>query len=112
MLSDYEDKEVCEFLEYGFPIGFMGKIKTRPPQVKYLKGVIHCPKEVRDYLLKELSYDVVLGPFKDIPFSRGILISLLNTVDKKDSDERRVIVDFSFPEGSAVNDGILLMSPY
>ena len=106
MLSDYEDKEVCEFLEYGFPIGFMEKIKPRPPQVKNHKGVIQFPKEVRDYLSKELSYGAVLGPFKDIPFSEEFCISPLNTVDKKDSDERRVILDLSYPEGSAVNDGI------
>jgi hypothetical protein len=33
-------------------------------------------------------------------------ISALNSVPKKDSLERRVIVDLSFPEGLAVNDGI------
>ena len=55
MLSDYEDKEVCEFLEYRFPIGFMDKIKTGPPQVKNHKGIIQFPKEVHDYLSKELS---------------------------------------------------------
>ena len=33
-------------------------------------------------------------------------ISPLNSVPKKDSLERRVIVDLSFPEGLAVNDGI------
>ena len=81
MLSDYKDKKVCEFLEYGFPIGFMGKIKTCPPHVKNLKGVIQLPKEVRDYLSKELSYDAVLGPFKDITFSEEFWISPLNTVD-------------------------------
>ena len=33
-------------------------------------------------------------------------ISPLNSVPKKDSIECRVIVDLSFPEGLAVNDGI------
>lgn len=27
MLSDYKDKHVCELLEYGFPIGFSGKVQ-------------------------------------------------------------------------------------
>ena len=47
-----------------------------------------------------------MGAFKDIPFSEEFWISPLNTVDKRDSDERRVILDLNYPEGSAVNDGI------
>ena len=52
--------------------------------MKNHKGVIQFPKEVGGYLSKELSYDVVLGPFKDIPFSEEFWISPLNTVDKKE----------------------------
>ena len=33
MLSGYEDKGVCEFIEYGFLICFMGKIKSCSPKV-------------------------------------------------------------------------------
>ena len=40
------------------------------------------------------------------PFIEDMAISPLNSVPKKDSLERRVIVDLSFPEGLAVNDGI------
>ena len=42
----------------------------------------------------------------EIPFSEGFCISPLNTVSKKDSQERRVILDLSFPEGSSINEGI------
>jgi hypothetical protein len=48
----------------------------------------------------------VVGPFKANPFIEGMVISPLNSVPKKDSLERRVIVDLNFPEGLAVNDGI------
>lgn len=58
------------------------------------------------YLEKE-SYSVnILGPFDSSPFQTGMKISPLNTVPKKDSSERRVILDLSFPPGSAVNDFI------
>ena len=70
------------------------------------KGIIQFPKEVRDYLSKELSYDAVLGPFKGITFKEECWFSPLNTIDKKNSDESRVVLDLSDPEGSAVNDGI------
>lgn len=58
------------------------------------------------YLENEKTYNVVLGPFeKKIPF-KEFCISPLNSVSKRDSVERRVILDLSFPEGGAVNEGI------
>ena len=41
-----------------------------------------------------------------VPFTDGFVVSPLNTVPKRDSDERRVIVDLSWPCGTSVNDGI------
>ena len=31
MLFDYEDAILCEFLEFGFPIGYMGNVQQRSP---------------------------------------------------------------------------------
>ena len=45
-------------------------------------------------------------PFAEPPFHDGFVISPLNTVAKRDSNERRVIVDLSWSCGSSVNDGI------
>ena len=45
------------------------------------------------------------GPFAEAPFS-PFVVSPLNTVPKKDTDDRRVITDLSWPFGSSVNDGI------
>lgn len=50
----------------------------------------------------------VAGPFNVLPFPDGFLVSPLNTVAKRDSNERRVIVDLSWACGSSVNDGIPL----
>ena len=36
---------------------------------------------------------------------QGFVLSPLNTVEKRDSEERRVIVDLSWPSGHLVNDG-------
>ena len=46
----------------------------------------------------------MLGPFKESPIA-DLRFSPLMTVPKEE-DKRRVIVDFSFPAGKAVNDGI------
>ena len=43
---------------------------------------------------------------KKNPFNCCLKISPLNTVTKKDSIERRVILDLSFPEGQSVNEFI------
>ena len=48
----------------------------------------------------------IIGPFKACPFSNGIKISPLNSVPKKETMERRVILDLSSPKGNSVNDFI------
>ena len=47
-----------------------------------------------------------MGPFRDNPFQSGIKVSPLNSVPKKDSSERRVILDLSFPKGASLNNFI------
>ena len=47
-----------------------------------------------------------MGPYNKIPFEDNVGISPLSTRPKRDSEERRVILDLSFPIGNAVNDGI------
>ncbi len=47
-----------------------------------------------------------MGPFKTHHFRSPAVYSPLITVDKKDSPERRVIMDLSFPQGHSINDHI------
>ena len=55
---------------------------------------------------KESQLGAVLGPFRENPFTCPPVLSPLNTTEKKASRERRVILDLSFPAGSAVNEAI------
>jgi len=67
----------------------------------------HCfPDHIDRYLSKEISLNAVIGPFPANPFKHAIAISPLNSVPKPDADERRIIVDLSWPPGLSVNDGI------
>ena len=68
------------------------------------KGAEEFPDSMLSYLEKESRHKAILGPFKSNPFSSGIKISPFNTVPKRDSSERRVILDLSFPKGAAIND--------
>ena len=61
---------------------------------------------VKTYLENKIKFKSVVGPFKLNPFNQPIVILPLNTRDKKDSIEKRIILDLSFPEGLAVNEGI------
>jgi len=114
MLKDYFDYEICKFLEYGFPIGFPRTVESltllqefKDPKemlkVKNHRGAVDFPKDIDKYLIKELKKGAVVGPFHENPFDHGIIISPLNTVPKKDSLERRVILDLSAAGGMAVN---------
>ena len=101
MLSDYEDADTCTLLEYGFPIGYENLETTytgRP--VNNHKGAL---TDMDKYLIKEISKKAVLGPFHSNPFSHEIAISPLNSVPKKGSEDRRVILDLSVREGGAIN---------
>ena len=61
------------------------------------------PEFINSYLKKECDNT---GPFETNPLSSPIVVSPLNSVPKSVTDDRRVIVDLSWPHGRAVNDGI------
>lgn len=107
-LNDYSDKIICSMLEFGWPLGFDREIAEIVPlsKIKNHGGARNFAKEIDKYIKKEFSYGAVLGPFCRNPFIDGLAISPLNSVPKAGSDERRVILDLSFPHGHSVNDGI------
>ena len=70
-------------------------------------GATDFSEQITSYLIKEASHQAVVGPSKGNPFNDQIALSPLNSVPRKDSSERRVIVDLSFPEGESVNFGFL-----
>ena len=118
MLKDYSDYEICKFLEYGFPKGFPKTVESltllqefkdhkEMLKVKNHQGAVKFTKEIEKYLIKELKKGAVVGPFHENPFDHGIIIFPLNTVPKKDSLERCVILDLSAAGGTAVNESRL-----
>ena len=105
LLQDYEDFVICDFLEFGWPLGYTNQ--TLPVfDLRAHRGALNFPSAVQDYLSSEISLGRFAEPFDAPPFPDGFVVSPLNTVAKRDSQERRVIVDLSWPCGSSVNDGI------
>lgn len=105
LLRNYQDKEVCDFLEFGWPIGYESQVWPEPSCKNHL-GAIQFPKAVHEYLEKEKKYQAILGPFVKTPFTLPVITNPLHSVLKKDGNERRIILDLSYPEGKSVNDGI------
>ena len=100
LLSDYSDKLICDFLNFGFPLGFQGnenELASHDWKYRNHKGATDFADEINSYLLKESKNNSILGPFKSNPFASNLVISPLNSVPKKDTTERRVILDLSFP---------------
>lgn len=103
-LTDYDDKEIVEFLRYGSPIGHEG-VEPKPRQCKNHKGATDYPQEMTGYVHKERDRGSLIGPV-DKQFRSECVVSPLSSRPKPNSDERRVIQDLSFPPGAAVNEGI------
>ena len=102
------DENLVEFMRYGFPISFEGK-QIPDRQCNNHKGARLFDKEIDSYLAEEVRLGAILGPFKKPPFKGNLVISPLNSCPKKDSAERRIIADMSYPKMSpeaSINGGI------
>ncbi len=92
-------------MRFGAPIGLNGEKVGVNLYVNH-RGAIVYHKDIDNYIVQELGYQAVLGTFNSNPFSSPITILHLNSRAKSDSEERRLIVDLSFPQGNSVNSGI------
>ena len=106
-LEDYPDNVIVDYLEFGWPVGYdYEKYGFPVSQLRNHSGAINYPDELDIYLEAELARHSIAGPFISPPFSGRLAISPLNSVPKKDSAERRIILDLSWPLNTSVNIGI------
>jgi len=86
LLQDYEDSVICDFLKFGWPLGYSNQ--TLPVfDLSTHHCVLNVPSAVQDCLSSEISLGRVAGPFGAPPFPDGFVVSPLNTVAKRDSQE-------------------------
>ena len=102
-LKDYWDWQVAFFVKFGFPLD-IGNNKTLVSEPGNHPSAEKFPDHVDHYLKQELQHNAILGPFKHPPFK--LHTSPFLTREKSDSDNRRVIVDLSWPHGCSVNDAV------
>ena len=105
-LEGYKDINVIKFLKFGWPLNAVNTaIREEVP--KNQKGALEHPEELRKYVKEELKMGSIIGPFKKTPFGKIIRISPLDTRDKRDMEEKRVILNLSYPfKGDSVNSSI------
>ena len=98
-----KEQRVLSLLKYGMPIDCKADYGVTKRQKNHFSAV-SFNSTINDYLNKSISSQAVLGPFKVSPIP-DLRFSPLMSVPKE-AAKRRVIVDFSFPPGKAINDGI------
>ena len=105
-LSDYKDNIVCDFMEFGWPIGYMSPALPQSILQNHASSLAY-PAHVDHFIDTELKHGALIGPFPQThpPFTH-VATSPLMSRPKKNSEHRRIIMDFSFPIGHAVNSGI------
>ena len=104
-LINYHDREMTKFLVYGWPINHDGREPCLSTCQNH-KGATEFPKQMDICIQKEITEGSSIGPLDPLCFDTPIVHSPLNSRSKRDSTERRLILDLSFPPDRGINQGI------
>lgn len=97
LLTDsLEDRELFSYIQCGFPLGYMGPASASVGIPNH-SSAKEFPKEVGNFIEKEIALGGVVGPMPAPPFKQWTHVSPLMSREKRDSSERRVIIDMTFP---------------
>ena len=105
LLADYRDSRLLEYIEFGFPLGYVAK---HPQQQNWRihASATNYPSHVDSYINKEIGFSSLIGSFTDNPCENAHMNPIM-TRPKKTGTQRCVILDLSFdPNGASVNEGI------
>ena len=101
-LHSYWDRQLVDLLTFGFLWDFNGQTQLISTEENHA-SLVQNPLHVEKYIMDELQHQAILGPFDKKPIPSHI--SPLMVRDKQDSDNKRTIMDLSWPKGQSVNDG-------
>ena len=102
-LVNYWDQQLVDLLQYGFPLDFDRQFPLISTEVNHTSAIQNAG-HVKQYLQEEQKHKAILGPFTEPPFP--IHVSPLMVRDKQDSDQKRTIMDLSWPKGASLNNGV------
>ena len=105
-LADYKDQQLVSLIKFGWPV----ELKHMPgniPVPANQSGAKANPVKVNDYVQKELAQMSIVGPFVSNPFCTNALISPIDAIPKKDSNDLRIILNLSHPDGgNSINNAV------
>ena len=104
-LTGYHDKQLVDFLEFGWPADYTADKPPTTTIINHREDPAHMAS-IQDYVRTETNHGALLGPFDKPPFAPWSQSSPMMTRPKKNSSNRRVIVDLSWPRAESVNTGI------
>ena len=104
-LTDFANQDVVEFLQFGWPINYTSSVLPQSTNTNHSSALAY-PEDVKHYLSTELSVGALAGPFKENPLPQDLITSPLQTVHKRGSTRRRVVIDLSFSHTASVNQAV------
>ena len=97
LLEDYDDKEVCQFIQYGFPLSLAQEVFLEPA-LKNHKSSYSFFSYIDSFLQKELEKHGVAGPLPQPPFNPTMLSPMMTS--PKNPGSRRPVFDASWGDWS------------
>ena len=94
---------MINYLKFGFPLSMKCNGLYNLEVVNHSSAEAY-PEAVQRYLDKEVELGAMLGPYNEITYHLFHCSPLLTR--PKDNNERRVILDLSFPRGNSLNDQV------
>ena len=85
-LQNYWDQQLCELIQFGFPLDFNRSCSLNQ-EVGNHKSTVDCPADVEAYIEEEVKYGALLGPFPNHPILGGHCSPFM-TRAKPNSDRR------------------------
>ena len=108
-LQNYHDAHVVDFPRFGWPVSYTAENLPTSSSCNH-PSAVDFADHVEHYINTELGYHAIAGPFSVNPLHQPLVCSPLQTVPKRGSNQRRVVMDLSYPPRSSVNCGIVASS--
>ena len=102
-LVDYFDKEVIEFMKYGWPLS-VDSYNVDSVVFSNHRSALDYSGQIDKWLKKAFNKSSVIGPLEVNPFDHPCIVSPLASVPKSEGEDRRIILNCSCPKGKSVND--------
>ena len=108
-LQSYHDAHVVDFQRFGWPVSYTAENLPTSSSSNH-PSAVDFADHVEHYINTELGYHAIAGPFSTNPLHQPLICSPLQTVRKRGSNQRRVVMDLSYPPQLSVNSGITASS--